>query len=360
MAVGTGSLAQEPRDAPVRALGLGLGQGVLHRRNGRVVGEVELGSGVGPLVVDHDVALLRGPVEHDLALLRRQLVKGDVGAHAHLAANVLHERPHERAPHHHGTLVDGLGLVGHERGLVHHTHDPGAPAGGAGTVAVEGKVLRAATVELRPAGGTDDGTLQRHVHGGWAAVPVGAGVGAHAREEQAQPVEQLRGRAKGRAHPRHGGALPQGERRWHVLDQVDVRPGALRDAPPRVGGERLEVAAAALGVQRPQCQARLARARHAGDSHELAQRHVHVDVLKVVDARTSHAYAGRSVLCHEPSPHAPAADARGGGHQPSNGKRYGSPSSSRTSTSSRCTASPTGTPLSLRSSQARYSFSPAV
>ena len=62
----------------------------------------------------------------------------------------------------------------------------------------------------------------------------------------------------------------------------------LRDAAPRVGGKRIEVATAPLGIKRAQSQRTLARARDTGDTHELMQRNIDVDILEVMHASTAH------------------------------------------------------------------------
>ena len=180
-----GALFQEPGHAREPFLVLHLRKRVLYGAHGVVIGEVELGERVGLLRLIEDVPLLGGAVEHDVALFRRKLVEGHVGAHAHLASDLLHEVPHERSPRRDGSFVDSERLVGHERRAVHRTHDAGAVAFGARSVAVEGQLLRARPVELRFAHGADDGDLGRHGERGRHAVAVWAHVAAYAREQEA-------------------------------------------------------------------------------------------------------------------------------------------------------------------------------
>ena len=70
--------------------------------------------------------------------------------------------------------------------------------------------------------------------------------------------------------------------------RVDLRLVHAVEELPRVGRERLDVAALAFGVQRVEHQRGLARAGHAGDDDELVQRNVEVEVLEIVLARAAH------------------------------------------------------------------------
>ena len=223
-------------------------------------------------------------MQDKLALLGREVAEGDVRANPRVPSDVRHEAPHEASPGLHCPLVNAQALVWHERGLVDHARHARPAAGRAGTRRIEGQLLGPAPIELLAADGAHDGLLECHVHGGRAAVPVWAGVQANAREEQPQTVQELGRGAKGRAHAGHTRSLPQCEGGGHVLDQVDVGAGGLREAAARVGRERLEVAAAALGIEHAQSQARLAGAGDPGDAHKLAKWHGYVNVLEVVHA----------------------------------------------------------------------------
>jgi hypothetical protein len=61
----------------------------------------------------------------------------------------------------------------------------------------------------------------------------------------------------------------------------------MRQELPRVGGQRLDVAPLALGVDGVEGQRRLARAGQAGDHDQLVPREVEIDVLEVVRARAA-------------------------------------------------------------------------
>ena len=146
-------LAEEPGHAREALLVLGLGERVLHRVDRIEVGEVQLGEALAILGLVEDVLLDGRAVEDDVALLGRELAERHVGAHAHRAADLLHEVPHETAPGQHRAVVDRDGLVRHERGLVDRAHHARALAGGAGAAAVERQVLGAGPRKLAPHSG---------------------------------------------------------------------------------------------------------------------------------------------------------------------------------------------------------------
>ena len=112
-------------------------------------------------------------------------------------------------------------------------------------------------------------------------------MGATAKE-QTQTIVELGHGTIGRAHARHAGALMQCERRRHVQHLVHLGVLGLRQATAGIGAERLQVAARALGIKNPQRQRALARTRHAGNTHELSQRNIDIDVLEVVYTRATH------------------------------------------------------------------------
>ena len=105
---------------------------------------------------------------------------------------------------------------------------------------------------------------------------------ADARVQQAQVVVDLGDRADGRARVARGGLLVDRDRRREPLDGVDVGLVHLPEELARVRRQRLDVAALALGVDRVEGEARLARARQARDHDERVARQGERDVLEVV------------------------------------------------------------------------------
>ena len=88
----------------------------------------------------------------------------------------------------------------------------------------------------------------------------------------------------------------QGQRRRNIQRFIHLRSRRLRHPPPRVGGERLQIAARALGVEHAQRQRGLARSGHAGHADDLAQGDIHVYIFQIVYPRA----ADLNVIDHLP------------------------------------------------------------
>ena len=105
---------------------------------------------------------------------------------------------------------------------------------------------------------------------------------ADARVQQPQVVVDLGDRADRRARVARGRLLVDRDRRREPVDRVDV--GLLHHLQElaRVRGERLDVPALALGVDRVERERRLPRAGEARHAHERVPRDADGDVLQVV------------------------------------------------------------------------------
>ena len=115
MAFGAGLFLEEFFDALHALFVLNLGECIFDGIDGVEVGEVQLARLVGIFVVVEDVLLLRGAVEDDVLFTFGQVAERYIRAHAHLAADVSHQRPHQAVPRRDRAAVDGQGIVGHER-----------------------------------------------------------------------------------------------------------------------------------------------------------------------------------------------------------------------------------------------------
>ena len=106
--------------------------------------------------------------------------------------------------------------------------------------------------------------------------------------EQAQVVVDLGDGADGRARAAAGGLLLDGDGRAEAFDRIHVGPLDLVEKLARVGRERLDVAALALGIDRVEGKRALARAGEARDHRERVARNAHIDVAQIVLARPAH------------------------------------------------------------------------
>jgi hypothetical protein len=180
-----------------------------------------------------------------------------------------------------GGVVHGAARVEDARVAV--AHEPIAQVGGllarsrrqrrADLHARAGEAIRRALCHRRGGAGED---LQ--VAGGAPRLP---GV----RVEQAQVVEDLGRGAHRRARVGDAVSPLDRDRRRQLRHQVDIGPRQALEELARVGGERGDVAALALGVQRVEGERGLPRARHAGHHGERAQRDPARHARQVVGAR---------------------------------------------------------------------------
>lgn len=115
-----------------------------------------------------------------------------------------------------------------------------------------------------------------------------AHVAADAREEKPQAVQKLARGAERGTHTGHRRALVQREGGGNEAHIIDRGLACLSNAPTRVGGKCLQVAARPFGIEYAERERTFARTRHARDAHKLAERNVHVHVLQIVHARAAH------------------------------------------------------------------------
>ncbi|WP_404932829.1 hypothetical protein [Methylibium sp. Root1272] len=124
-----------------------------------------------------------------------------------------------------------------------------------------------------------------------------------AREQQLQVVVQLGHRADRGARGAHRVGLVDRDGRRHALHVVDRRAVHAVEELARIGAEGLDVAALALGVQRVEHQAGLARAAGPGDDRQFSRVEVQIEVLQVVLACAANAdHAGRTLTVRHGGP----------------------------------------------------------
>ena len=110
---------------------------------------------------------------------------------------------------------------------------------------------------------------------------------ADARPEQTHIVVDLGDRADRGARISRGGLLLNGDGRRKAIDMIDVRLLHHVKELARIGRERLDIAALALGIDGVEGERRLARAGEPGDHHELLPGQIEGDVLEVVLPRAA-------------------------------------------------------------------------
>ncbi len=112
---------------------------------------------------------------------------------------------------------------------------------------------------------------------------------ADAREQQLQMFVDLGGGADGCSARAAHGLAGDGNRRGDALDAFCLGLVELLQKLTGVGRKTLDVAALTLGVQRVECQARLAAAADAAEGDQPMVRQIQVDILQIVDRHTAEA-----------------------------------------------------------------------
>ncbi len=110
-----------------------------------------------------------------------------------------------------------------------------------------------------------------------------------ARVEQLQVVVQLGHGADRGARAAHRVGLVDRDRGRHAVHAVHLGAVHAVQELPRIGAEGLDVAALALGIERVEHQARLARPRRTGHDRHLAGAQVEIDILEIVLACSANA-----------------------------------------------------------------------
>ena len=112
------------------------------------------------------------------------------------------------------------------------------------------------------------------------------------RVQHSYQARQRGDAAHGRSCVAGTALLLQGDRRRHPRDRVDIGHSRLIDQAAGVGCDRFQIASLRLGVQRPERQRGLSRARHTGEDDCCIARHREVDILQIVFAGAENANVG--------------------------------------------------------------------
>ena len=121
-------------------------------------------------------------------------------------------------------------------------------------------------------------------------MPVGTSVIRQSRIHQTQAVQKLCPRTECTADAGNSGALVERKGSRNVQNLIHVRFGCLRHASSRVGGQGVQIPSRSLSVKDSKGQGRLTGAGYAGDTYDLPERHVNVNIFQVVDPRPADQY----------------------------------------------------------------------
>ena len=252
---------------------------------GQVLGERDgfVGRGVARPVHDQDLGGAPGQLERRLDRLGQALAD-PVAAHQ----AVDHDLDGV-------DLVTGQGDLGALGQLDGDAVDPDPGEALLGQVVEQGAVLplaaphdRGENLELRALGELEHPVddllrrLARHGPAAGRAVRV-----ADAGIQKAQVVVDLGDGTDGRTRVAGGRFLVDGDGGREALDEIDVGLVHLAQELAGVGGEGLDVAALALGVDRVEGQGGLPRARETGEDDQLVPGQVEGYIAEVVLARTA-------------------------------------------------------------------------
>ena len=234
-AIGTYILFQKFLDALHALVVLDFRQGIFHRIDGIVIGEIHFARHLRSFALVQNMLLDGRSVIDDFFFFGRQILERHIGTHAHGAAYVDHQRPHQGVPRSDSALVDCQILIGNQRRFIDRHHRAYASALLACAAAVERQLFRRRGKKVRTALRTDDFATCRHVERRRAVVSVGAAMARQTGIHQAQAVEQLRARAERAANAGHPRSLPQGDGGRHVEYIVEVGFRRLRDTAAGIG-----------------------------------------------------------------------------------------------------------------------------
>ena len=187
--------------------------------------------------------LLRRTVINDILLLLRQLAKRYIYAHAHLLADIRHQRPHQAVPWCNSALLDGKRFIRHQRADIYRADAACTAAGFAGTLRIEGQLLGRRRIKLRAALRAGQllacGNQKRRLQ----IMSVRTAMAGKARIHKAQAVQQLRTRAEGAADSRYTRTLVQRQSCGNIQHLIYRRFSCLRHATACIGRKCLQIAA---------------------------------------------------------------------------------------------------------------------
>ena len=163
-----------------------------------------------------NVLFLCRTVKHNFFFFVCQIPKRHICTHSHFTAYIRHQIPHQRSPWRYRSFIDCQTFIRNQHRPVHSTHNTGAAAGLAGSLAVKSQFLRGRRIKFRAALRTNEWFLcgncqcRRYIMTIWTAVTGQTGI------HQPQAVQQLGPRTKSAPDSRHAGTLMQSQCRRYI------------------------------------------------------------------------------------------------------------------------------------------------
>ena len=119
-------------------------------------------------------------------------------------------------------------------------------------------------------------------------------------KHQPENIQKLRSRAKGTAYPRHARSLVKSEGGRNIQDLIDIGFCRLSHPSPSIGRERFEISSRSLRIENPQRKRGFTGSGNAGNTYDLIQRNIDIDILQIVNPGASHTDGARpfSLLAH--------------------------------------------------------------
>ena len=151
-------------------------QGVFNGINRVEIGEVEFSGLIGTFGLVQDAPFFRRSVIDDVFFLFGEFAKPNVCAHAHFAADIRHQRPHQGIPGRDRSLIDGKGFIRHKSRPIDCPYCSRSIAGTAGALAVEGQLFGGRGVKPGTTFRADKFLPRRNGQRGFQIMSIGAPV----------------------------------------------------------------------------------------------------------------------------------------------------------------------------------------
>ena len=182
-------------------------------------------------------------VINDILLPLRQLAKRHIYAHAHLLADISHQRPHEAVPRCNSALLYGKRFIRHQCAYIYRADAACTAAGFAGPLRIEGQLLGRRRIKLLATLRAGQLLACSNQKRRLQIMSVGTAVARKTRIHEAQAAQQLRACAEGAADSLHTGALVQRQGSRNIQHFIYGSLSSLRHASARICRKRLQIAA---------------------------------------------------------------------------------------------------------------------